>query len=128
VRAVDPTSYTRLCSPADVAGAAAACFTSGRDLPDMRDWLNTRCANYGVPARPYVSTGPRVEQWEINNSQFDSPLDVRGAQRAHGRFTVTSPDGIREVSLYDGHYGLLRRYLGNNQVDPLARFRVRARS
>ncbi len=115
IRHVDPASYTRVYSPAEVAGAAAACVTAGRDLPSMRDWLNTRCANYGIAANPYVSTGPRLEQWEVINSRFDSPLDVRGVQRAHGRFTVTSPDGIREVSLHDANYGIIRRYLGNNQ-------------
>ncbi|HEY3397895.1 MAG TPA: hypothetical protein VGM19_09595 [Armatimonadota bacterium] len=115
IRHVDPASYTRLYAPAEVAGAAATCVTAGRNLPNMRDWLNTRCANYGNPACPYVSTGPRIEQWEANNSQFDSPLDVRGAQRAHGRFTVASPDGIREVSIRDANYGVLRRYLGNGQ-------------
>ncbi|HEY3417236.1 MAG TPA: hypothetical protein VGM23_10165, partial [Armatimonadota bacterium] len=115
VRHVDPASYTRIYSPTEVAGAAATCFTAGHDLPNMRDWLNTRCANYGVPAHPYISTGPRIEQWEALNSQYDSPLDVRGAQRARCRFTVASPDGIREVRVLDANYGVMRRFLGNNQ-------------
>ncbi len=116
VRHVDPASYTRLYGPGEVAQAAATSTTGGRDLPSMREWLNTRCANYGVPARPYMTTGPTLEQWEVANSQFDSPLSVRGAQRAHGRFTVSSPDGIREVRLHDANYGVVRRYLGNGET------------
>ncbi|MHB9026735.1 MAG: hypothetical protein ACYC7E_21600 [Armatimonadota bacterium] len=115
IRHVDPASYTRIYAPAEVAGAAAACVTAGRNLPNMRNWLNTRCANYGVPANPYISTGPRIEQWQVINSQFDSPLDVRGGQRARGRFTVASPEGIREVRILDANYGIMRRYLGKGQ-------------
>jgi hypothetical protein len=124
IRHVDPAAYTRVYAPAEVAAAAATCVSAGRDLPSMRDWLNTRCANYGVPARPYVSTGPRVEQWEVLNSQFDLPLDVRGTQRARCRFTVSSPDGIREVRVNDANYGVVRRFLGGGQPTLAQEFEI----
>jgi len=114
-RAVDTVSYTRVYAPAEVARAARTFVTVGRDLPNMRKWLDGRCANYGHPARPYVTHGPRIDQWEVINNQFDLPLSVRGIQRARCRFEVASPAGIREVKVHDADYGVIRRFLGKGK-------------
>ncbi len=111
VRRVSPASYTRIYAPAEVDGAARLCATGGRDLPSIRDWLNTRCASFSHPAHPYVTGGPTVELWSAINTQHDFPLEVRGSQRARCRFRVSSPDGIQEVRVHNADYGLVRRFL-----------------
>jgi len=111
VRHISPASYTRVRSPAEVAAAAAVSCTVGRDLPNVRNWLNDRCGNFWHPAEPYVTAGPLIEQWAVINSQHDLPFSVRGKQRARLRFQVTSPDGIREVKIHNCDYGVIRRYL-----------------
>lgn len=115
VRHVNPASYTRIHSPADVAGAAAVCATGARDLALARQWLNTRCGSFGDPAAPYVTGGPTIEQWSAINSQHDYPFEVRGKQRARLRLQVSSPDGIREVTVHNADYGAIRRFLGHGQ-------------
>jgi len=58
----------------------------GRDLANVRKWLNDRCGNFYHPAEPYVTSGPLIEQWAVINSQHDFPFSVRGKQRARLRF------------------------------------------
>jgi len=116
VRHVNPASYTRLTSPAQVESAAAACATGGTSLANIRDWLNTRCGNFIHPANPYVTGGPTVEQWAVINGQHDLPFEVRGKQRARLRFQVSSPSGIREVIVHNCDYGPVRRFLGGGQT------------
>jgi hypothetical protein len=111
VRHISPASYTRLTSPADVGAAAVTCCTVGRDLPNVRNWLNDRCGNFWHPAEPYVTGGPRITQWAVINSQHDLPFSVRGKQRARLRFEVSSPDGLREVKVHNCDYGVVRRFL-----------------
>ena len=81
--------------------------------PRLRDWLNTRCGNFGHPAGAYVTGGPSIEQWAAINTQHDFPLEVRGSQRARCRFQVSSAEGIREVKVHNADYGVVRRYLAN---------------
>jgi len=111
VRHISPCSYTRVRAPGEVAAAARASVTVGRDLPNVRNWLNDRCGNFGHPAEPYVTAGPRIEQWAVINSQHDLPFSVRGKQRARLRLQVSSPDGIREVKVHNCDYGVIRRFL-----------------
>ena len=116
IRHLNPASYTRVFAPAEVAAAAGVCATGGRDLPSLRDWLNTRCGNFTHPAYPYVTGGPAVEQWAAINHQHDLPFEVRGKQRARLRFQVSAPDGIREVKVHNCDYGVLRRFLANGKT------------
>jgi hypothetical protein len=116
VRRVSPASYSRVYAPAEVAGAAALCVTGGRDLASLRDWLNTRCGDFGHPAAAYVTAGPAIEQWAAINRQHDFPLEVRGGQRVRCRFQVSSPDGIREVKVHNADYGVLRRFLAHGRT------------
>ncbi len=111
IRHLNPASYTRVRSPGGVAAAAAACATGASNLANAKDWLNTRCGNFGHPANPYVTGGPAVEQWAVINGQHDLPFEVRGKQRARLRFQVGSPDGIREVLVHNCDYGVIRRFL-----------------
>lgn len=110
IRHLNPASYTRLTSPAQVAAAAAVCATGASNLANAKDWLNTRCGNFGHPANPYVTGGPTVEQWAVINGQHDLPFEVRGKQRARLRFQVSSPDGIGEVIVHNCDYGVVRRF------------------
>ncbi len=117
VRHVNPASYTRVRSPAQVADAAAVCATGARDLATARDWLNTRCGNFIHPAMPYVTGGPTIEQWAAINAQHDYPFEVRGKQRARLRFQVSSPAGIREVKVHNCDYGVIRRFLADGATE-----------
>jgi hypothetical protein len=99
-----------------VSEAAAVCATGGRDLAALRDWLNTRCGNFGHPAGAYVTAGPTIEQWAAINTQHDFPLEVRGGQRARCRFQVSSADGIREVQVHNADYGVVRRFLAKGMT------------
>jgi hypothetical protein len=111
VRRVNVASYTRVYAPSQVSEAAAVCATGAWDLASVRDWLNTRCGNFGHPAGPYVTGGPSIEQWAVINTQHDFPFEVRGGQRARCRFQVSSAEGIREVKVHDADYGIVRRFL-----------------
>jgi len=111
IRHLNPASYTRVRSPAGVAAAAAVCATGATSLANAKDWLNTRCGNFGHPANPYVTGGPAVEQWAVINGQHDLPFEVRGKQRARLRFQVSSPAGIHEVVVHNCDYGVIRRFL-----------------
>ncbi|MBM3498743.1 MAG: hypothetical protein FJX74_08735, partial [Armatimonadetes bacterium] len=113
VRHISPASYTRVRSPDEVEAAAKASVTVGRDLGNVRNWLNDRCGNFWHPAEPYVTSGPLIEQWAVINSQHDLPFTVRGKQRARLRLQVSSPEGIREVKVHNCDYGVIRRFLAN---------------
>jgi hypothetical protein len=115
IRHLNPASYTRVTSPAQVAAAAAVCATGASNLAAAQDWLNTRCGNFGHPANPYVTGGPNVEQWAVINGQHDLPFAVRGKQRARLRFQVSSPDGIAEVKVHNCDYGVIRRFAGRGE-------------
>jgi len=111
IRHLNPASYTRVRSPGEVAAAAAVCATGATSLANAKEWLNTRCGNFGHPANPYVTGGPAVEQWAVINGQHDLPFEVRGKQRARLRFQVSSPVGLREVLVHNCDYGVIRRFL-----------------
>lgn len=115
IRHLNPASYTRITSPSQVAAAAAVCATGASDLASAKDWLNTRCGNFGHPANPYVTGGPTVEQWAVINGQHDLPFSVQGKQRARLRFQVSSPQGIAEVRVHNCDYGVVRRFRAGGQ-------------
>jgi hypothetical protein len=115
IRHLNPASYTRVTSPAGLAAAAGVCATGCTSLANAKDWLNTRCGNFGHPANPFVTGGPTVEQWAVINGQHDLPFAVKGKQRARLRFQVSSPDGIKEVLVHNCDYGVVRRFLGGGE-------------
>jgi hypothetical protein len=113
LRWMDPASFTRVKSPAQVAEAAATCVTVLRSVETARQWLDSRCASSFLPARPYVTQGPLILSWEGLNTQMEQPVEAtRGIQRVRLRFEVASPDGIREVRIHDANFGVIRRFLG----------------
>jgi hypothetical protein len=108
-------SFTRVRAPADVAAAAAACFTGMKDLPSAKAALNTRCvASWAATqAGQYVSQGPIVVAWGATNSQMESNWRyTQGAQRVRLHFAVRSDAGIAEVKVLDADRGPIRRFLG----------------
>ncbi|MBL7222760.1 MAG: hypothetical protein ISS72_02805, partial [Candidatus Brocadiae bacterium] len=113
LRWMDLASFTRVRSPEQVAPAAATCVTVVRNVEQARKWLDTRCASYNHPARPYVTQGPLVLFWEGMNTQMEQPLHItRGIQRVRLRFDVASDAGIREVKVHDANFGVVRRFVG----------------
>ncbi len=121
------TSYTRITSPADVALAAATCWTAFADLEAARKGLNTRCAAYwqALGGRQYVSQGPVITAWQVVNNQMEENWRyTRGGQRVQLRFAVTSPAGIREVIVHDANEGPIRRYLGHGAAELSREFEV----
>ena len=120
LRWMDPASFTRVRSPAEVAGAAATCATVVRNVEAARQWLDSRCASTFLPARPYVTQGPLILSWEGLNTQMEQPVEItRGIQRVRLRFEVASDAGIREVRVHDANFGrpspamgTRRRFLG----------------
>ncbi len=105
---VSVESFTRMQSPADVAAAAAACFTGAKDLPQMKAALKANA----LPG-PYVSQGPVIAAWDGISGVGGNWLYTRGAQRARMHFVVRSDAGIAEVKVLDADQGLVRRFLGN---------------
>lgn len=113
LRWMDPASFTRIKSPAQVAEAAATCVTVLRDMATAREWLDSRCTSFFSGARPYVTQGPLILSWEGMNTQMEQPVEVtRGIQRVRLRFDVASDAGIREVRVHDANFGVIRRFLG----------------
>ncbi len=113
LRWMDPASFTRVRSPAQVAEAAATCVTVLRDMATAREWLDSRCTSFFSGARPYVTQGPLILSWEGMNTQMEQPVEItRGIQRVRLRFDVASDAGIREVRVHDANFGVIRRFLG----------------
>jgi len=120
-------SFTRVRAPADVATAAAACFTGMKDLPSAKAAINTRCvASWAATqAGQYVSQGPVVAAWEVMNSQMESNWRyTRGAQRVPLHFVVRSEAGIAEVKVLDADRGPIRRFLGHGARELSRRFEL----
>jgi len=114
LRWMDPASFTRVRSPAEVAQAAGACVTVLRDMAAAREWLDSRCTSFFSGARPYVTQGPLILSWEGLNTQMEQPVEItRGIQRVRLRFHVASDAGIREVRVHDANFGVIRRFIAN---------------
>ena len=110
LRAASLVSFTRIRAPAEVAAAAALCFTGFRDLAHVRAGLNTR--GQGGKGQ-FVSQGPRVNAWRAVNAQMDDPWrQTRGVQRVRLYFAVSADAGIAEVRVRDADRGLVRRFAG----------------
>jgi len=113
LRWMDPSSFTRMRAPSEVAAAAQTCATVVRSVDLARKWLDTRCVSYGHPARPYVTQGPLILSWEGLNIQMEQPVAItRGIQRVRLRFDVASDVGIRDVKVHDADFGVVRRFAG----------------
>ena len=124
-------SFTRIRTPADVAAAAAACFTGMKDLPSAKAALNTRCTAYWAAAEAgqYVSQGPVVAAWQAVNAQMESNWrHTRGAQRVRLHFVVRSDAGIAEVKVLDADRGPIRRFLGHGAKELSREFETGPRS
>jgi len=120
-------SFTRVRTPADVAAAAASCFTGMKNLPTAKAALNTRCAAYwaAYQACQYTSQGPVIAAWEATNAQMERNWRyTRGAQRVKLRFVVRSDAGIAEVKVHDADRGPIRRFLGHGAKELSREFEV----
>ena len=112
LRWMDLASFTRIRSPDQVAQAAATCTTVLRSVETARKWLDSRCTSHFSPAKPYVTQGPLILQWDGLNTQMEQPVQItRGIQRVRCRFEVASDAGIREVRVHDANFGVFRRFL-----------------
>lgn len=108
------SSFTRVRDPAQVAVAAQACCTILPRPEHVKQWCNSRCGTYH-PAygKSYVTQGPHINLWWAINSQMENPWKTtRGAQRVRLKFTVSSEVGIRDVTIHDANFGLIRRFDG----------------
>ncbi len=115
LRLVSPVSFTRVKSPTRLADAARLGSTAMKNLPSVRKALNTRCTPYWAAkdATQFTSFGGGVEvlEWEAINDQMEENWQrTRGAQRTKLKFTVRSPNGIKDVVVHDANYGVIRRF------------------
>ena len=120
-------AYTRVTDPAQVAAAAANCWTGFKDVAAARASLN---ANGGATSesrdnRQYASQGPVVGTWDAIDAQMEDNWAVtRGAQRVRLKFVVRSADGIAEVRVHDADMGIVRRFLGSGQKELTREFEI----
>ena len=118
-------AFTRVRSPAEVAEAAATCFTGMKDFVSIKPALNTCMAHQGTALRAgqYVSQGPVIARWQAVNSQMETNwARTRGAQRVRLGFVVRSDAGITEVKVLDADLGPVRRFLGHGAKELSRKF------
>ena len=116
LRRVIPISFTRITSADEVKQAADTAVTAVTK-DGIRKLLNTRCSWYhgSKPYMPHVSYGKgtpvQIRNFALINDQKDPrTLQTKGTQRARGKFSVFSPNGLKEVRLYDAMRGLIGRF------------------
>ena len=92
------------------------CNVVSGNVAKAKNWLNTK--NIFDCNDGYFSEGPLVLQWQGINAKAAFDFGVRrGWQRVRMKFAVSSPDGIKDVKVWDGTNGLFRRFEGNGKKE-----------
>ncbi len=123
LRWVAPVSFTRIKRAADLTAAMNTAVTCGADLKSIKTFLNSRVSAYhraieaNIHTRYGQGTPVNIRRWEAHNNQVDPRvLHTRGVQRVRLAVEAESPNGIKEVKVWDGGRKLLRRFAGNGNV------------
>lgn len=122
LRRLSPITFTRITAADQVPAAMDRAVTAVKSMNSLKALLSSRCSVYfqGLDAGSHVSIGQKgameLKLFQAINCQQDPRvLRTRGTQRVPTRFIVTSPNGIKEVRIYDSDRELLRTFIGKGQ-------------
>ena len=116
LRLVTPVTFNRITHASEVKSSADTAVTAYAPQ-GVKPMLNTRCSAYhqSKPVLPQVAYGKgtpvTIRNFQLINDQKDPrTLQTKGTQRAKGKLSVSSPNGLKEIRIYDAVEGLIRRF------------------
>ena len=115
--------FTRIHTPAAVADAAGLCTTNLYGAP--RALLDTRCATWSENSSVSQggAGGPQIETFSLRSGGGNYYL-TDGMQRMRGYFRCYAAAGLKEIKIYDGTSGVVRRYLPGGIQDCWCEFEM----
>lgn len=116
LRIITPITFNRITNADEVKKSMDIAVTAYAP-ESVRLMLNSRCSVYHLAQQftPQIAYGKGtpviVRNFQLINDQKDPrTLQTKGTQRAKGKLSVSSPNGLKEIRIYDAVDGLIRRF------------------